>query len=334
MCSTSLPATWRTALADGTGTVGAAAAYPLAVGGDGAVLVTRDFGTSRDVALVARDGSVRRIYTVPAPDQNQVLDGVVERHWALIDVSRLPRHSNGVLQTVVIVVVVDLDSGKHTVIASTTDGDVTKGLRTIDGATLYDGRVYYDVRAKYVSRRSAIHRYDIATKSDRVIATTLDSNGTGEAPKLTAQGVIWSPATMQLGVARPLPGPVAKAINGDPVRTHLATDGTSYAWIPGPRELAWWAPSVKSPRVFVLPEGASSLTPTVAGPLVMYTPAGDDQNGSVPHIFDARSGATALLPHVEMYAVSGDGVFAGFQTAGGATSVVRLDAAKLPELRC
>lgn len=329
MCTTSLPSVWRTRLADGTGTFGAESAYPLAAGADGAVLVTRDFGTARDVVLVARDGSVRRIYSVPAPDQNQVLDGALDGNYALIDVSRLPRNSNGVLQTVIQVVLVDLHTGKQTVVAR---ADASGG-RTIDGATLYDGRVYYDVRPKYVSRRSAIHVYDIAHRSDRVVATAL-GNGPGEAPTLMPQGVVWSRATMQLGAARQLPGPVARAINGDPLRTHLATDGTAYAWIPGPRELAWWAPSLKAPRVFVLPGGASSLTPTVAGPLVLYTPDTAQQEEYSQYMLDARTGASTVLPHVDMSAVSGGGVFAGDRRTSGATAVVRLDSATLPELRC
>ncbi|MDT4914196.1 MAG: hypothetical protein QOC66_3324, partial [Pseudonocardiales bacterium] len=52
-CTATLPNTWRTALISGTSRFGAVSTMPLAVSPDGsAMLVARDYGSRRDVALV------------------------------------------------------------------------------------------------------------------------------------------------------------------------------------------------------------------------------------------------------------------------------------------
>ena len=328
-CRTGLPAAWRAAVADGTTTAGAASAFPLFVTNDGRVLISRDFGTSRDVALLTPGGSAQRIYSVPAPDQNQVLDGVVEGNRALIVVSRLPRNSNGVLQTVDRIVVLDLRTGGQTVVASNGKHNFVTGGRTIDGATLYRGRVYYDVRKSYVSNKSAIHEYDVAAGTDRVIATA-GGDGPGAGPALTRQGVVWSKQTMQLGVPRALPAPVADAAQGSRAASSLASDGTAYAWLSGRRELGYWAPSMSAPEYLRIP-GLSGVD-AVSGSFVIV-----DGAGKAPSLLlDARSHAVAPLAGVQPYALSAGSLVAAYDFAGSkeAFTVVALDTSHLPALRC
>lgn len=330
VCRTSLPEPWQTALASGTTTAGGASAVPLSVSADGEVLISRDFGSSRDVALLSPGGSAQSIYTVPEPDENQVTDGLVEGYRALVVVSRLPRDANGVLETVVRVVVVDLRSGTQTVVATNSLGEISRGGRTIDGATLYRGHVYYDVRQNYTSRRSAVHDYDIATGSDHVVAHAA-GGGPGSGPALAPFGVVWSRQTMQVGVSRPLPGPVARAMSADGARASLVTDGTAYAWNRTGRQVGYWTAGMTVPDYFD-PRSEGGVESLVGAFVVLSGGSGAAQSS----LLDARTAAIAPLPGIQPYSMGSGSVLASYALGGSKenTAVVALDTAHLPDLRC
>lgn len=325
-CVTSLPTSWRSALSRGTTTAAANTAFPLDVTSNGSVLVSRDFGNSRDVALVSATGVARRVYSIPSPDQYQVLRATVAGSFALIPVSRLPRAANGVIPVVIRIVLVNVQTGAARTVTAVGARDYKAGANTIDGATMSDGHVYYDVRAHFASQAAAIHDYDIATHTDRVIATSPVEVALG--PALQARGVVWAPPYVGgVGVARPLPNEVDKSTDS------LVGDDSSYAWIGPGHRIAYWAPGMGVAKEFRIAGATPTSLVTAAGPFVLY-----ETNATGVRVLDTRSGAIVTAPAVEPFATSRHGVIAGYALTGGGkvrpTALVRLDTSKLPELHC
>lgn len=320
-CQAKLPLTWRAALTAGTTRAGAASAFPLALLPDGRMLVSRDFGNGRDVALLSPSGSAQSVYTVPQPDLNTVTGATVAGRWAVVPVLREPRDSNGVDPTVVRVVVLDLRTGKSRTIASVREGQYREATHVIDGATLAGGSVYYDVRPQYAKSVGTVHRYDIAAGHDSTVAVA--RIGSQQGPRLLAGGVSWGDDGID--VPRPLPDPVVAAAQT------AVTDGYSYAWRDGHQRVSW-VDGPRSAAFAVRGHGAVSII-AVAGPIVFF----GDQDVPV-RALDARSGAVVALPGMQPYAVAGDGVLAAYAFADSLkqspTEVVRLDTAALPELHC
>lgn len=342
-CRAVLPASWRTALAKGTTKVGAFSVLPLDVDSDGSVLVSRDFGTSRDVAVVAPDGRARSIYSIAAPNSNQVENGALDGKWAMIPVIGLPRFANGVDPTISRLEVVDVDTrATHTVAV---DSDTTDAKHVIDGAALLDGHVYYDVRPVYGKQSGAMHEYDLASGTDRVIAS-----GSLGRPVLLGRGVSWSvtPDGLHPQVRRAIPVLVTEDTNTTRPANALVTDGAAYAWVDAAGRIAWFGPGSTAPKRTARAAAGAAEVEAVVGPLVLFT---DDADDARPvHILDTRTGAVTTAPSLGSPNEFGPpaartGVFGGFSVTGTRpsgttapgtpiTALVRIDAAKLPELHC
>lgn len=331
-CTAALPTAWRSALTVGTSRYGASAALPLAVSPDGAtMLIARDFGTARDVALV-RDGVAKSIYSVPQPDENQVENASLDDTYAVIDLDRSPRNSNGVIPEAGRVLLITLSNGsiKQLDRADYTTTSTGEQGRTIDGSLLWNGHVYWDIRKTYTAATTTIRDYDIATGK-----TTVAGPGGGWIPRLLADGVTFDPqGSGAIAVPRALPRPVAAATAGR--RKFIVTDGQAYAWTTAANQLAWWAPGQTRVTTFALPAYADPQTEAVAGRYLML----DDSRNATGHrlVLDARTGAIAIVPGLQPYILSARGVFVGYEFAGAfktsATVATRVDTTTLPELSC
>jgi hypothetical protein len=337
-CLTTLPAAWRTAIAGGTTTARATSVRPLDVAADGTVLVARDFGTSRDVALLSPTGQARRIYTVPSPDRDDVEHGVLAGRWALVPVMHAPRGANGVDPTVVRVMLIDTKSGSTRTLATASDGERASG-DVIAGATMFNGRVYYDHRPTYPSKHRVIHEYDIATRVDRVVAS-----GAVGSPQVYGRGVGWGDTGVDTTVSRALPAPVEHDTEKPRAANELTTDGTAFAWIDASNRIAWFGAGSTAPTRTDLHASGQVDVIAVAGPIVLFV-----EDGNVVHALDARTGASTLLPTLQSGLddqglsrggfVVGETVTGEVPSGGGAppvpsTALIRLDVTKLPELKC
>ncbi len=282
-CTTALPAAWRSALTAGTSHYGASSVLPLAVSPDGsAMLVARDYGTSRDVALVRRDGAARSIYSVPQPDKNQVTTASLDNRYAVLDLSWLPRDANGVIPSDREVVLINRANGSTKTLDRVTDNEMfaTPQGRTIDGSLLWNGHVYWDVRTSYGSRTSTIRDYDLSTGR-----TTVAGHGKAGPPRLLADGVTFDGyGGTTVAIPRELPVAVATA-NRDRANP-LVSDGPAYAWTTKGQLLAWWAPGQSRVTTFALPAYADPHAEAVAGPFVLL----DDSRSATAHrlLLDAR----------------------------------------------
>jgi hypothetical protein len=285
------------------------------------------------VILVGPTGSVRRIYSVPRPEDQQVVDGYLEGNYALLDVDHLPRNANGVLPTVRAIVLIDLRDNSAKVLDRTTDQQAAAGGRTIRRAVLWAGHVYWDVSPRFAGPHPVIRDYDIAT------GKTSDAGRTsfGSGPEVTAEGVIWSEVpTDAPAVARTLPQAVVTDRTAS--RSVLQTDGRAYAWATADRRIAWWDPDSAGVVVFRMPRGVAADVIGVAGRYVLF----DDQAASNMvagiEVLDTRSGVTAQLTDIQPFVLSGAGVVVAYRFTGAFKasrfSVVRFDTAALPELRC
>jgi hypothetical protein len=333
-CAATLPRKWSSAIAAGTSRYGATSVLPLAISPDGsAMLVARDFGQARDVALVRGSGSPRSIYSVPQPDENQVVNASLDDKHAVIDLDRLPRNSNGVIPGARQVLLITLSSGAvkqldQVIYASFTS--VPAG-RSIDGSLLWNGHVYWDVRTVYTDRTTTIRDYDIATGK-----TTTAGTGTPGVPRLLAAGVTFDPeGSSSIAIPRHLPSVVAAASLGR--RNFLVTDGRVFAWTTATKQIAWWVPGDSQITVLTLPRGVDPELESVNGPFLVF----DDQNSTNLRrdLLDARTGATAPLPStLQPILMSAGSVALGYSFTGAfktsSTAVVRLDTNGLPGLTC
>lgn len=331
-CTTSLPTSWRDAVRTGTTDAGAVSVQALDASANGAVLIARDFGTARDVALIEPNGSIKQIYSVPAPNRNDVAMGSLDGPWALLPVQYLPRDANGVIPPVIKLVLINVRTGTHRLILSVTRSDV-KHERTFSlGATIYAGHVYYDMRAKFQSRVVAIHDYDIATNSDRVIARTSNVN---DPPTLFAEGVSWGspPAGDTISVRRALPPAVAAGLTTKLGENTLRSDGRSYAWVNAANRIDYYSHDAAAVQSFTIPRVRHVLIDAVVGSLVFYS---NDQSVDT-WVLDVRTAATAKFGGLLSASVGGGGVFAStIQPKSGSTAskVLRLRVADLPGLTC
>ena len=333
-CAAKLPASWRAAITQGASRFGAVSAFPLAISPDGKqLLVARDFGTSRDVAVVGTSGAPRPIYSVLQPDLNRVEHASIDGHYALIDIERLPRNANGVDGTVLEVVLVDLRNLHATLLDSVHDSDITNGRRTIDGSVLADGQAYWDVKNRYADRTGVLRDYDVVTGRFRDAFS-----GTVGAPTLTPLGLgLPGDRTIRVLIARDVPTQVLDAVTTDVSRNSLSTDGSSYAWVSG-RHIEWWAPGQSQITEFAPTDVVPGLI-AVAGHYVMYEDPSSDSVVPIVYILDTSTGAVgASVNALQAYSLSNAGVFVGYRYTGSAknspTEPVRIDTTKLPGLHC
>jgi hypothetical protein len=343
-CAAALPSAWHSAIKAGTATFGATSAVPLAVTADGSqLLVARDQGSARDVALVDPDGRHHTIFSVPQPDENQVEHASVEGDYAVIDVERKPRNANGVLGTVVSVVLIDLRTDATTQLDHVTEqqlrGSGGAEGRTIDGSVLWNGHVYWDVRATYVSTTSAIHDYDIASRHTSVVA-----RGAAGPPQVSALGVSFGGyGSTTIAIARPLPAAVAAALTSQTARDTLVTDGRSYAWRASATDLAWWAPGSAQVTEVGVPEADDAQPDAVAGPFVLFGDPDTNLADNSSALLDARTGAVGTARGLQPFGLlpaglAGSGILVGYAFEGkqksSPTAAVRVDTTGLPGLHC
>jgi hypothetical protein len=271
------------------------------------------------------------LYTVPEPDLNLVMSGSMDGHWAVVNLSRLPRNSNGVDATDVAVVLIDLRNASVKNLATVSESQYRKGGKTINNAVLQDGQVYWDVRPTYGSNRGRIEDYDIATGKRRVVASE-----TGW-PTASPLGVSWGyMPDATVAVPAQLPPAVQTYLAGLRHGTEVASDGQAYAWVNPVGVLHWWTPGLSAPREVRVPRLGSTDHDTrdmvVAGQFVIV-------DGK---IIDMRTGAWAREPGIStdamLPAMSADGVLIASEFTGAfkesESGVVRVDTSTLPDLHC
>ena len=297
------------------------------------ILVARDFGIARDVAIVDAAGNTRSIYSVPQPEQNQVQHASIDGKYAVIDLQRLPRNANGVLGTDLAVVLVNIVTGTAKNIDAISEQDIRHGGRTIDGSLIADGQVYWDFHSAYGNHAGVVKDYDVATGRTRVVY-----RGTVGTPMMTAFGisVSWG-AQGHLVIPRTVPAPVLNALPAHARQSSPAFDGSSYAWIVG-RRIGWWGPGQSQATEVTFPERVQPGLVAVAGPFVLFTDANTLNPSAPDQVLDARSGAVSILSGLQPYALSSEGVLAGYRFVHGfktsPTEPVRIDTNALPPLTC
>ena len=340
-----LPGAWQQALKSSSYSLDGVSTIPLAMTADGGMIAARDLGTARDVVAITPGKAVRTIFTIPDPGEDQVLGASVDGSWVLLPVSRLPRHSDGVDETVVRIDLVNLSSGVHREIAHTSQADAVNGGETIGGAVIYRGHVYFDTRPTYASAARVINDYDIADG----ITTVVTSATAGEPesmPQLSAAGVAWTTTankTAAVTDVASLPPIVASAIADAAGHIALSTDGSAYAWFAGHRTIGWWAPGDPAARYITLPntDQWSSASfgqydqPTVAGQYVFLEGYVIDMHtgaGAVINTFGGHArGAFGIAPQS-----SSHGIVLGYAATGSTNQtfeVLRLDTTKLPDIK-
>lgn len=331
-CTTTLPAAWTSALDHGASRYGATSATPIGLSADGhQLLVARDYGTARDVAIVTASGAAKRIYQVPDPNMNQVMNGSIEGNYAALDLQREPRNANGVIPTDLAVVLIDLRTGKPRNLDTVSEAELSRAGRTIDGSTMVDGQVYWDVHPTFANRTGVINDYDVATNRTRILY-----RGAVGPPVVTALGVTIGWGIDHLIVPNHLPPPVQGALAAGAQRASLSTDGSAYAWIVG-RRIGWWAPGAPHTTEITFPSGEQPDIDAVAGDFVFYS----NMNSLVVpggRVLDVHTGATASVGNVIAYGLARNHVLVGYHFVAGfkssPTEPVRIDTSRLPALRC
>jgi hypothetical protein len=294
-----LPSEWKDALSQPGQDFGALDAIPLSVAADGTVVLYLDFGPDwgrpRQVALLRPGTSAPEVvYTVDDPDSYKVTLGALYGRQLVVGTSLGGRSPQGTvpgsspMPNVHQLLVIDLDTGAKTTIASTTPG---KGLQ-IDEAAVFGDTVYWVSRPTYAATEVTYHGYNLVSHKSKKLAW----GGLGQDPTLTPLGIysfvgsggVANAELPHTGVRRELDRVIPHTQDS---RVSLVTDGKNYAWLQDSRTVAWWSPG-KSERLFQLtPRTAGSPAPllVVSGPLVFI--------GDNPwRVLDTRTGAIAKLP--------------------------------------
>jgi hypothetical protein len=351
-CEVALPAAWQEAIETSAVSTGGVSTVPLAVGRAGEVAAVRDNGDTRDLLLVGADKSVREIYTVPDPDENDVGFVGMDDPWIVVGVNRIRRDANGAIASLIRIDVIDRQSGSvRTVAQGAAPGDAA-GAARLDSVALFRGKVYWV--ETHTGTTATVSSYDLGAGSVAEVAS-----GALEGVRTSAAGLtIWDDedSRRDVKIAAPLPTPVADAAGNRPGqdrqdRVTLDTDGTAYAWVTGLDQggtgVAWWSPGSDLVRVTgevvpsvttLLPQNV--LTPLhVVGPYVVLgrgRPGGPAEHGTFATVVDTRSGAVTFLRNVVAGADGGTiALRLGANSAEGGASamgVVRSDA--LPRLSC
>jgi hypothetical protein len=310
---------------------------PLAVSPDGsAMLVARDYGSRRDVALVRGDAPARSIYSVPQPDQNQVVDASMDGGHAALDLDRLPRNANGVIPTARKVLLIDLSNGAIKQLDGVSDAEIAGAVehKTINGSLLWNGHVYWNVKKTFASATSTIKDYDLATGETSVAGQGVGQAGSG-APTLLPTGVAFNyPQSQSVAVPRTVPADLPAAATADVNR--LVTDGTAYAWVTKDHKVMSWGPERNAITTVRLPRGVLPSLQAVGGGFVFFADEADVRQRNF--VLDVRTGAVAALAEMQPFGYSATGVVVGYRFVGAvkesATAAARLDTRKLPELTC
>jgi hypothetical protein len=320
-CTTTLPGSWSTALTSHS-TFGADRALLLAVSSTGTSVVARDFGTTRDVVLVAPGSGPRKIFTVARPDDQDVLSASIEGDWVLVPVMHAPRNANGVIATVHDLVLVNSATHAVRTIAHVSEADDT----TINGAAMQDGHVYWDVKPTFGSKTGTIQEYDIASKQVRTMYT-----GAVDAPIEHAARITWLSGTVDR--SHDLAPAVTEAIRDPRAASSLVTDGTAYAWITTSGRIGWWTSGAARATQLLLPATVApgrheAARLVVAGRYVYLERGADDAR----RLIDMGSGAIAATTAVLLY--GGGGTFGGVDELKLPQSAVLINTAVLPGLHC
>jgi hypothetical protein len=331
-CTASLPPAWTDALAHGVLRLGAEATFPQGATPDGQLLLTRDFGHSRDVVLLSRTGSTRLIYSVPDPDQHEVA-AAIEGHYVLVTLDNRPRGAEQWVPYLTDILLVDLNTGTTTTVLHAQTHGVQGTTPSIIAAVLFHGHVYWDQSPSMVSTTTVIKDYDIASGATRTTRT-----GDVMWPMTTAAGVSWDPHGFRNGlnghgtiqVPAALPAELAAAVPAA-ARATLVSDGTAYAWLDPSGAVGWWSPG-QHPVLVHVPGGSWTTIAAVAGPYVI--------SGSV---LDTRTGAVAtsntLSPLTGGVEITGGaaGIAYGYTLPSGKDGpslAVRINTTELPGLHC
>jgi hypothetical protein len=331
-CTASLPPAWVDGLTHGALPLGAKGTFPQGATSDGKLLLTRDFGHSRDVVLLDHSGSPRSIYSVLDPDQHEV-GAAIEGHYVLITVNNRPRNAGQWEPFLTDILIINLNTGATTPILHAQTHGEQGTTPSITAAALFNGHVYWDQSPAMVSTTTVIKDYDIASGTTRTAATR-----DVMWPTTTAAGVSWDPhgrngvgahATIQVPAA--LPAELAAAVPAN-ARATLVSDGTAYAWLDPSGAVGWWSPGAAHPVLVRVPGGPWFGISAVAGPYVI--------SGS---ILDTRTGAIAtgtsldvLHGGAEITGAAG-GIAYGYTLPSGKDGpqiAVRVDTTRLPELHC
>lgn len=153
-----------------------------------------------------------------------------------------------------------------------------------------------------------LHRYDLATRKDEVLARNMVSN-----PAFFGDQVVWWDGET-LRSTGPTALPAAKSAD------YLAADDKTLAWVSGSTLYAW---RMDWPEARPLTKGAMKEL-RVAGDLVTW-------NIDAAYVTDIRSGATYRTPSGHWFEVRG-GALAGMTDLQGQRTPFTVPAADLPPL--
>ncbi|MGH3642572.1 MAG: hypothetical protein ACRDUX_26495 [Mycobacterium sp.] len=353
-CVAALPAAWGQAVEDSAVNTGGVSTEVLAVGPAGEVVAVRDNGDTRDLLVIGADKTVTEIYQVPEPNRNDVGSVAVDERWIVVGVDRIPRGSNGVLNSIIRIDVIDRQNGSVRTVAQRSDEDYLVGANGLDTVALFDGKVYWTAFAsdQYGRGTGTVRSFDLGTGAETEVA----SGDIGDV-RATATGLTWTEGgrrgypdvnmwqRAKVQIAAPLPPPVADALHSGPDRLSLATDGAVYAWLTGVDRggsgVAWWSPDSGLVRVTGDVVRVTDVLPPVYV-VGSYVVIGEHRQGDTADqdtfatVVDVRSGAVTFL---NQYVAGVDGGTIGLRLrtgpgklAGSIAGVLRSDA--LPPIFC
>jgi hypothetical protein len=350
VCSTTVPAAWRSALATSSVNVGGYDDYPLSVTPDGAVLALRDDGPApglaREVVELRPGLSPVVLYRVPNPDQTSVANADEVGHWLILGLKDQGRYPKGEIPGsspigLSAIAVVDLQTGRFTQVATAQNGS---GGLSIQSTVIFDGKAYWDEESQYGKQTGVVKSYDPSTGTTRTVYS-------GAVGYLTV-GPIGVISDIQIApvvvVAATLPPIVAAALTPDS-RFRLTSDGTSYAWLASNTVIGWWQPGLAAPTYVRLKTPVNTENnggaPMVAGRFLIppvpselidmktktVAPLSPADFGNFDQAYLLYSAHGLLLGGAR---ATGNGKFVGGYWEDPPLRVLTVDTATLPDLTC
>jgi hypothetical protein len=322
-CTAELPAAWRRALNAATPiTIDGAPAAPIMFTSAGDVIVgwTTRTGVAR-IGVTGADGTTRTL--LPALGKHLGGGYALEGDTLVVSPTRWGTSMG----------VIDVRTGTaHKVSLKPA---MPHGYLSSDRVAIQDGVVYFGASPRRDGIGGVIIGYDLARGTSHVVARTAGP----VFVRQDARGVVWAAGQIRAaGTPTVVPGP--RAVHD------VYGDGSDYAWNVNwhkNHEISWTGGDGTTKTFTVRAPDHPSGVPialAVSGPYVLLAP----YSGSRPFrnertdptqfsVLDTRTGAVAGLG-VEMVDVSAAGLPTMLAFTNQDDATLRIDTARLPELRC